>query len=242
MERFLHIILILHIIGGFTALVSGLLAMVTPKGGKNHRLSGKFYFWGMTAVFISSILLSIFHHLPFLLMVGFFSYYMVVRGYRRLSLKKLGRGQHVSELDWLIALIAGAFIAGLLRWGIFREFEGNSFGRVAIVFALLGVLFLFSDVKVYLFGPKDKMHWWYTHIGSMGGGYIATITAFVVVNFTLKPGWILWLLPTVIGVPIIMVTIARYKKQFNKKQPASSGANLQQDDTVTRDSEREGVV
>src|SRR5580692_11992297 len=121
MERFLGIILVLHIIGGSTALVSGLLAMLTKKGGKNHRLSGKFYFGGMTAVFISAIILSIGHHSPFLLMVGFFSYYAVVRGYRILSLKKLGRGQQAKPLDWMIMAVAAVFILGLLWWGISRE-------------------------------------------------------------------------------------------------------------------------
>jgi hypothetical protein len=58
------------------------------------------------------------------------------------------------------------------------------------------------------------MHWWYNHIGGMGGGYIATVTAFVVVNVKMNPGWILWLLPTAIGAPIIYRTVAHYKRQF----------------------------
>jgi uncharacterized membrane protein len=224
MERFLGIILVLHIIGGTTALVSGLFAMLTHKGGRNHRLSGKFYFAGMTAVFISAIILSIGRHIPFLLMVGFFSYYMVVRGYRILSLKKLGRGQQATRLDWTIVAVAGVFILGLLWWGISREIGGNSFGRVGIVFGLLGSSFLYADLRAFLRPPKEKMHWWYTHMGGMGGGYIATVTAFIVVNFHVNPEWVLWVLPAFIGLTIIRITIARYKKQFEKIEsgPAAS--------------------
>ncbi|HTI12311.1 MAG TPA: hypothetical protein VL832_27250 [Puia sp.] len=223
MEKLLGGLLILHIIGGTVALLSGLFAITTQKGGKNHRLSGKFYFGGMTAVFISAVALSIGHHKPFLLMVGFFSYYMVVRGYRILYLKKLGKGQKPTGLDWAIVIIAGAFIVYLLCWGIVFVVWGVGMGIVAIVFGALGCLFLRNDLNKFIRGPKEKMHWWYTHIGGMGGGYIATLTAFVVVNIELKPGWILWLIPAAIGVPVILVTIARYKRKFS---PASGDPGL----------------
>jgi hypothetical protein len=198
--------------------------MLTRKGGKNHRLSGKFYFGGMTAVFISAIILSIAHHIPFLLMVGFFSYYMVVRGYRALYLKKLGQGQKAGALDWGIVLVAGGFIVYLLCWGIIEVIGGNGFGVVAMVFGGLGCTFLASDLTLFLRGPREKMHWWYSHIAGMGGGYIATMTAFIVVNVHLNPGWILWLIPTAIGVPIIYTTIARYKRKFSK--PGATGSQV----------------
>jgi uncharacterized membrane protein len=72
MEKFLSLLLIIHIAGGTIALISGLFAMLTVKGSKNHRLAGKIYFWGMTAVFIGAVIVAIGHHKDFLLMVGFF--------------------------------------------------------------------------------------------------------------------------------------------------------------------------
>ncbi|HVU59180.1 MAG TPA: hypothetical protein VHD83_29160 [Puia sp.] len=214
MTIFLRIILILHVLGGFTALLTGALAMLSRKGGPIHRLNGKIYFGGMTAVFISAVILSIAHHIPFLLMVGFFSYYMVVRGYRALYLKKLGRGQRAGALDWAIILSAAGFIFYLVIWGILRAMAGNGFGYVGMVFGGLGSSFLISDIRKFLRPPTEKMHWWFTHIAGMCGGYIATVTAFVVVNVHLNPGWITWLLPTAIGGPMIFRTVAKYKKQF----------------------------
>lgn len=218
MVIFLRIVLVLHILGGFSALVTGALAMLSRKGGPLHRLNGKIYFGAMTAVFISAVILSIAHHIPFLLMVGFFSYHMVVRGYRALYLKKLGRGQKAAALDWAIILGAAGFIFYLVIWGIKQATAGNGFGYVGIVFGSLGSSFLISDVRKFLRPPTEKMHWWFTHIAGMCGGYIAAVTAFVVTNVHLNPGWVLWLLPTAIGAPMIARTIAKYKRQFARPE------------------------
>ncbi|MBN9383128.1 MAG: hypothetical protein J0H74_20390 [Chitinophagaceae bacterium] len=218
MELFLRIILILHIIGGFFALISGAIAMLTRKGGRIHRRNGKIYFVCMTVVFVSAVILSTAHHIPFLLMVGFFSYYMVVRGYRILYLKNLGRGQRPAVLDWTIVLLAGGFIICLLGWGIVHAIRGPGMGYVAIVFGGLGSSFLAGDVRKFLRPSTEKMHWWYTHIAGMCGGYIATVTAFVVVNVQMNPGWVPWLLPTAIGGPLIARTITKYKKRFAERE------------------------
>lgn len=60
--------LFMHIAGGTVALVSGLVAMLTEKGGKAHRLAGKIYFGGMTAVFVGAVIVAIGHRKDFLLM------------------------------------------------------------------------------------------------------------------------------------------------------------------------------
>jgi hypothetical protein len=88
-------------------------------------------------------------------------------------------------------------------------------GITGIVFGLIGSSFLFQDVRNFISPPKEKMHWWFTHIGSMGGSYVAAVTAFVVVNIQLPQyGWVLWVLPTAIGTAIIAQTIRKYKAKF----------------------------
>ena len=224
MQTLFTIFLIIHILGGALALITGLIAMLTHKGGKAHRLNGKIYFGGMTAVFITSIYMSIAHNNPFLLMVGFFSYYMVVRGYRILHLKKLGQGMMVPRLDWVIVAIGMFAGLALVMYGIsYGVMRGQTYGYVAIPFGLLSISFAWNDIKLFTRGPKEKMHWWYSHIGSMGGGYIATFTAFCVVNITFLPGLVVWLLPPFIGAMIITYTITKYKKQFAPK-PVAAGA------------------
>jgi uncharacterized membrane protein len=213
-EKFLSLMLVLHITGGTIALLSGLLAMLSFKGSKVHRTAGKIYFWGMTAVFVGAVIVAIGHRQDFLLMVGFFSYYMTVRGYRILSLKKLDQGQKAAMLDWIIISISGIFIVTLLGWGVWGMLNGEGMAIVAFVFGVIGASFLIGDVRKF-FTPQEKMHWWYGHISSMGGSYISAVTAFVVVNIQLPQfQWVLWILPSVIGGIIIGRTIRKYKLKF----------------------------
>jgi uncharacterized membrane protein len=214
-EKIISAFLIIHIIGGATSLLSGLVAMLTQKGGRSHRLAGKIYFGGMTAVFIGAVVVAIAHRNDFLLMVGFFSYYMTVRGYRILSLKKLDRGQKFAPLDWIIISVSAIFIFTLITWGVWAWMQGSGMGIVGLVFGLIGLTFLVNDIKSYVNPPTEKMHWWYTHISSMGGSYIAATTAFIVVNIQLPNyQWVLWIIPSVIGGVLIGKTIRKYKREF----------------------------
>lgn len=209
--------LVLHIAGGTIALISGLVAMLTAKGSKPHRLAGKIYFGGMTAVFIGAVITALGHHKDFLLMIGFFSYYLTVRGYRVLFLKKLNQGQKPVLVDWVIISVSAIFVLALFGWGIWALTLGSGMGITGIVFGAIGSVFLFQDVRNFVSPPKEKMHWWFTHIGSMAGSYISAVTAFVVVNFQLPQyNWVLWVLPTAVGSVLIARTIRKYKNQFNK--------------------------
>lgn len=214
---FLRILLIIHIAGGTAALVSGLISMLTRKGGTAHRRAGKVYFWGMSGVFVTAVILSLAKDNIFLLLVGFFSYYLTVRGYRILYLKNLPAGQKATVVDWLITGLAVLFIAALTGWGIFLLTLGHSMGIVAVAFAFIGSLFVRKDIRQFVRPPQEKMHWWYGHISSMGGSYISAFTAFIVTNIQLPEyQWVLWLLPSVIGTMLILRTIRYYKARFNK--------------------------
>jgi hypothetical protein len=93
--------------------------------------------------------------------------------------------------------------------------QGSGMGIVGLVFGLIGLTFLVNDIKSYVNPPTEKMHWWYTHISSMGGSYIAATTAFIVVNIQLPHyQWVLWIIPSIIGGTLIGKTIRKYKKQF----------------------------
>lgn len=217
MKTFLLLLLVLHIASGFTALVSGGLASFTRKGGVAHRRSGKWYFWAMTGVFITATVIGISKSLAFLFMVGFFSYYFVVRGYRQLYLKGLGRTQKPAALDWFISGVALLFGLGLIGWAVYQKIAGLSFWPVPLTFGLISAGFAIADAKLYVKGPKHKQHWLSSHIVSMGAGYIATWTAFEVTNVKFLPPVLVWLLPTVIGTFFISYSVRRYVKPKGKK-------------------------
>ena len=215
LETFLKVMLVIHIAGGTLSLLTGLGAMLAKKGSKTHRTFGKIYFWSMTLVFIGALALALGHTKTFLLMVAFFSYYMTVRGYRILYLKNLTTGQRPNYVDWIITTVSGVFIMFLFIWGVYVLIEGDFMGIVGLVFGAVGSSFLYQDLKSFFGPPPEKMHWWYGHIASMGGSYIAAVTAFIVVNFYIgQLNFVLWILPGTVGGIIIGRTIRKYKTQF----------------------------
>jgi hypothetical protein len=223
MDLFIRILLVLHIIAGFVALITGFVASVTEKGKMRHRQSGRIYFWGMTVVFITATVIGVVRERWFLFMVGFFSYYLVVRGYRVLYLKKLGAGQKATRLDWAIVAIALTFGASLIAWSLLGPPRG--LGTVALVFGIICVGFAARDIQLFVKGPTLKSHWIFGHITSMASGYIATWTAFVVTNVHFMPPVVVWLAPTVIGTICIVLTRRKYMRKFNPQlRPAFAPA------------------
>jgi len=100
-------------------------------------------------------------------------------------------------------------------------------GIVAIVFGLLGMRLAFVQMKSFIVKPKEKMFWWYSHLGNFIGSYIAAWTAFSVVTLPAvfpHAGFALWLWPTAVGVPAIVVTTVYYKRKFAPKAPSQPQA------------------
>jgi uncharacterized membrane protein len=68
--------------------------------------------------------------------------------------------------------------------------------------------------------PTDRMHWWYQHMAGMLGGCIAAITAALITNarhitpIVPVPMWTLWIAPSALGVPLMFIWIARYRRTF----------------------------
>jgi len=76
-----------------------------------------------------------------------------------------------------------------------------------------------AGLELYSFvrKPREKMFWWYTHLGNFIGSYIAAWTAFSTVTLSrifTHAGYILWLWPTIVGVPAIAIITAYYKRKF----------------------------
>jgi hypothetical protein len=96
-------------------------------------------------------------------------------------------------------------------------------GIVGVVFGCIGMALAFGQLKSFVVKPTEKMFWWYTHLGNMIASYIAAWSAFSVVTLTRVVGnhWYVWLWPTMVGVPAIVVTTAYYKRRFAPKRVAT---------------------
>ncbi len=152
-----------------------------------------------------------------------FSYYCAFSGYRVLKLKDLPRGGKARPLDWIAGIVAfgaGALLVGL-AW--LRPAAVQHMGIVSIVFGLLSMQFAGGEMWSFVSKPKEKMFWWYTHLGNFIASYIAAWTAFSVSTLPQIFGnhfW-LWLWPTALGVPAIVVTTAYYKRKFTPRNKPS---------------------
>jgi len=202
---------VFHIGTGGIALVVAPLAMATVKGGRAHRMWGKVYFWAMAAVSLSAAIIAIWRPLVFLGLLSIFSFYSAFRGYRILTLKK----SPASLLDWSAAaglLAAGVGLVILAIWTPASIRLPSP--MVALVFGLLAAKGAISDMRSFSAGAKIKMGWWYAHMEGMLVSYIAALTAFSAVNFESFPRAIVWLWPTAVGAPIIMIWTSYYRRKF----------------------------
>lgn len=205
-----------HIIAGALSLIVAPIAMVVLKGGKAHRLSGKLFFWAMTWIFVSAVILSVYKWKPFLLMVSVISYYLAVSGYRTLFQKQLSQGKGIKWYDWLAAIATALFMLGIAGWGVYLLLNGSAGDGVVLlfVFCVGGLVSVRSEVVAFIKPPDDKNRWLYNHIGKMAGGFIASVTAFSVNVLTFVPGIWQWIWPTLAGTPFIIYSVRWYKKRM----------------------------
>ncbi len=141
-----------------------------------------------------------------------------------LKLKDLARGGRAKPIDWLagvFTLLASAALAGL---GWFRPDMMHMPRIVPVIFGVIGMRLACVEMLSFVRKPKERMFWWYTHLGNFIGSYIAAWSAFSVTAIAAVAGqhMILWLWPTLVGVPAILVTTAYYKRKFSVRRPVAA--------------------
>jgi hypothetical protein len=124
-------------------------------------------------------------------------------------------------LDWTAALVTFA-VSGLMAvLGVIQPGPAwQRLGIVPVVFGALGMVLAGLDIRRFVRPSADRHAWWFAHMSGMLGSYIATVSAFSVVNFTFLPTAVRWLWPTVIGTPLIAVWIGYYRVRF-RRTPAA---------------------
>jgi hypothetical protein len=147
----------------------------------------------------------------FLFFVAILTATNVSSGVRVLRAKaRTTSGRHPWDLG-LPALLTASSIAGAAH--------GLSTGnQLFTAFSVIGLLAGGGNLAYWLTPPTHPMHWWFEHMSSMIGACIAATTAFLVVNasnlgletFSL----IVWLTPSIIGVPAIAIWTRYYKRKF----------------------------
>lgn len=224
MEIFISYALYFHILVGSIALLTGGVSIFSQKGKQLHTRAGRVYFWAMTLVFITGIIVAGYRFNRFLFLIAFLSYYSVFSGVRFLKLKRLHKNQNPKWYDWTAGIINGAANIIFIGMGLYYLFKENSNSAVALLsigFGIGGLLISYTNLKPFIRRPTKAYHWYLAHIGNMMGGYIATFTAFLstmVTRFELLNPFLAFALPSLIGIPLLLFWQHNIEKSFTKLQ------------------------
>lgn len=229
-DDLIPIVLRVHAVCGAIALFVAPLAMAVRKGGTWHRRWGRIFFYSMIGVCSTAIFLAIAHPEKLWLgLVAVFSFHMVASGYRSLYLKKLHEGLKPQRMDLWLNGVAGLVNGGLLIWGLSHLFMGKRETQPMLyaVFGLIGTFMVAMNLRKFYKRKHDKREWFYGHMTGFLGGYIATLSAFsVVVMDWIKPPWLRWLWPTLLGTPVIILWRLYYARRFARGMRVRDAAEV----------------
>lgn len=218
------LLLAVHIATGLGAVAIGIAPILTRKGSRAHRLSGRVFSvcmaillaaaWAMTALKMNSYLLALSASASLTLFSG-----LRVLGRKRPDLRRADRAQ---ALDWLVTLgIAGVGL--LVLWQVLT---GRNVGPTAISVALVYSALGMSGWDVWRFlrptdWPFSPELWRYEHLWKMLGAYGAVLSAFSgnFLRFVPAPWSALW--PTLLIQTVTLIWIAALVIQKRRRVVAA---------------------
>lgn len=211
-----------HVFCGGTVLLLGLFQMFNRKRSKNHVIIGRIYVGAMWWICLSAWSIIIFYRFSaFLMVIAVLTFHASFVGVRIFRREKLGTERWY---DWAVSIITVSFGFGILIYAVHLYLNMPN-TILAFLSGLFGVFTLMNglqDLRFFIQKPEVEKTWWLKqHIGAMGGSYIAAITAFAVQNpnFFIPESsnqWLLWIIPGVIGTPLISIAGKRWEKKFTK--------------------------
>ncbi len=210
-EQIIQYSILIHAGLGSTALVSGTVSIIAKKGNLTHKRFGKVFYYAMIWSTALSMLIALLpkHENPFLFSIGLFSLYLLISGYRAIKFKNL---KYHIKYDKLMAgsvIIIGFFMI------MHTLIKGSSFDLVSIFFGLGAVILGTRDLILFYKPMQVKDRWLAMHIAKITGGYIASVTAFFVVNQVL-PGKFNWFVTTIVGSVYITYHLQRLQNESKR--------------------------
>ncbi len=205
--------LALHIAAGSTSLYAGLIALFSKKKKGLHSKTGLIFHIAMLVVVFSAIIMAILHSNYFLFVIGVFSFYLTYNGYRSIKFMKKQVLKPGFQDKFAIVFSFLLMLAVSVKFFYGKEFSFNGFAPILLTFDIIFILLLLQDVRLFNNSQKPSGNFWLIrHITRMVPAYIATLTAFMVVNINYKYPIVIWLAPTIFFTPIIFYNIRKYKK------------------------------
>jgi hypothetical protein len=240
-----------HIAAGGFALILFWIPAIAPKGGRTHIRAGWFYVACMSVVVVTALAMSgLAFTIPlavrqiarplspaelsdFLrgqrLSATFLAYLAgltLAAGWQGIWAVELKREPKAMRTPFSLALNVLVFLGGLTVLVLGIKYRSGPL----IGLSPIGPFIAAGNLRYLLRGPQSRMHWWYEHLSSMIATGIAGYTAFLVFGGArLLPSvarsqlyTIFWVLPALVGVPVIFLTVAYYQRKFHDTGRASS--------------------
>lgn len=232
-----------HIAAGSIALIVFWIPIFARKGGRNHVRAGWIYVALMSVVVLTAFVMSgLIFTMPvairrtnqsvpggelgvflrnqrvFATFLAYLAAVTLASGWQGIWAVETRRDSGKMRTPFSLALNAAIVLGGGIVLGLGLRYGKGPLIGMSPIGPVMGAI----NLRYLLRGPRERMHWWYVHLGSMIGTGIAGYTAFVVFGgaqlfpfiFKTQLRTIFWLFPTMIGVPAIFFWIASYRRQF----------------------------
>jgi hypothetical protein len=239
-----------HIAAGSIALILFWIPAIAPKGGRTHIRAGWFYVLCMSVVVVTALAMSgLAFTVPlavrqiarslspaelsdFLLEQRLFAAFLaylagitLAAGWQGIWAIETKRDPKAMRTPFSLALNVVVLLAGLTVLVLGIKYRSGPLIGLSPIGPLIGA----GNLRYLLRGPQSRMHWWYEHLGSMIGTGLAGYTAFLVFGGSrLLPSFarnrlytLFWVLPSLIGGPVIFMTVAYYQRKFHETGRAS---------------------
>lgn len=209
MELIHHINIIIHVLAGTIALLTGLTALSVTKGGKLHIQFGRYFTRMIVIVILTGLIgIFIFRRNNFLLVITLLSAYNCFSGIRALRLN----GRRPDPIDYLAPVIV---TASALYYLYYIQAAGLYWSPV-IIYSTIGALFLVTTydlLKWAMPSPFLQKAVMYEHVYKMISAFSAITSAFSgTVLSQYKP--YSQFLPSVIGMICIIITFIRLRNKL----------------------------
>ncbi len=241
----MNALVLTHVATGFVGLAAFWIPLFARKGGQVHVQAGRVFTYCAYVVTLSAVTVSAgrivsyqvqgialagrpepYAFALFLGYLGVVTFATVRHAIRVVATRKSPEALRTplhEALAW--ASMAGSAAVIAFALGVWSEVSPILLGLSPIgLFTGRGMLRLMRNPGA------QHMGWFYSHLGSMLGGGIAFHTAFIV--FGAQRLWayelagslavVPWILPTVIGIPAIVVWTRYYRRKFGPAAPAAA--------------------
>jgi hypothetical protein len=248
MASLFHALRWIHIAAGTLALMLFWIPAIAPKGGRTHIRAGWFYAACMSVVVVTAFAMSgLAFTIPlairqiarplspaelsdflrsqriFAVFLAYLAGVTLASGWQGIWAIETRRQPKTMRTPFSLTLNIVVLLGGFTVLILGIKYRSGPLIGLSPIGPLIGA----GNLRYLLRGPQSRMHWWYEHLGSMIGTGIAGYTAFLVFGGSrLFPSvarsqlyTLLWVLPSVIGVPVIFATVAYYQRKFREITP-----------------------